>query len=369
MSRYEIQQEDFSGFFQVPFEVYPNSPFVSLFKPDLKRFLSRTENPLFSKHGEFTYFVVYRDGKPVGRVVAHIHHASNQRHGLKWSYFGFFDCDNDEIAARRLLEAAEAWGRSKGAEQIVGNMNLTAMQQLGVMTDLFENVPYSDQVYSPPHIAKLLEKNGYQAFFPSTTFELDLQSLEPATLRNGRIEKCQESGIEIRSATLANLKQEMEQARLVLNAGFDKNPFFVPVTHEEFHFQAKDMMWVIDPKITKLAYSGDECVGIVICIPDLNPLLKATRSRLLLSTVWHFLKFRFLNRRAVIIYYSVRPEAQGAGVAGLMLYEVVKSLKQRRYEKLGITWIADENIASLKQMQRLGAKPLHRLHLFKKELL
>ena len=46
--------------------------------------------------------------------------------------------------------------------------------------------------------------------------------------------------------------------------------------------------------------------------------------------------------------------------------KAVEALKDAGYEKLGVTWIADENPASLRQMQRMNAEPLHRLHLFRK---
>jgi hypothetical protein len=367
---YEVLEKDFESFFQVPFVAYKDIPFVSIFKPDLKRFLSKKENPLFSKYGDFTYFTVLRDKQPVGRIIAHIHHASNSRHNLKWSYFGFFDCDKDPKVAQLLLERAAEWGKNQGADEMVGNMNLTAMQQVGVMTSGFENAPYSDQTYSPAHIAEHLKQNGFEKFFPMTTYEMDIKSFDHESLLKGRVQDLKNKNtIELRQAPRLNLQKYMEDARVVLNAGFDKNPYFVPVTQEEFHFQAKDMMWVIDPKLTVLAYQDYKPIGVVICIPDLNPLLKATKSRISLGTLWSYIQFRRNRKRAVIIFYSVSPEMHGQGLAGIMLHKMMEALKKGGYEKLGLTWIADENLGSLKQTQRLNAKELHKLHLFKKSLL
>jgi GNAT superfamily N-acetyltransferase len=70
----------------------------------------------------------------------------------------------------------------------------------------------------------------------------------------------------------------------------------------------------------------------------------------------------------VIIYYAVMPELHGKGLNGAMLARVIATAKGAGYRKLGTTWIADVNKASLHQMQRIGAKPLHRLHLFAKQL-
>jgi L-amino acid N-acyltransferase YncA len=70
----------------------------------------------------------------------------------------------------------------------------------------------------------------------------------------------------------------------------------------------------------------------------------------------------------VIIYYSVAPELHGRGVAGAMLSRLVTAARAAGYRRLGTTWIADVNVPSLKQMQRLGARALHRLQLFRKPL-
>ena len=70
----------------------------------------------------------------------------------------------------------------------------------------------------------------------------------------------------------------------------------------------------------------------------------------------------------MIILYSVAQRWQGRGLNGAMLYRVTSALKAAGYESLGVTWIADVNGASLRQMERIGARRLHRLHLYSKPL-
>ena len=160
----------------------------------------------------------------------------------------------------------------------------------------------------------------------------------------------------------------MEEARLVLNDGFAKNPMFVPLTSEEFVFQAGEMTKILDPRLSSVLLHNQHPVGVVICIPDLNGFLKATRSRIGITTPYHYLRYRLNRKRAVIIFYSVSRAMHGRGIMGAMLARTIKALKDARYEQLGITWIADENVASLRQMERLGARPLQKLHLFRKSL-
>ena len=74
------------------------------------------------------------------------------------------------------------------------------------------------------------------------------------------------------------------------------------------------------------------------------------------------------RKRAVVIFQGVIPKYQGMGVNPLMLSYILRAMKRAGYETVGGTWIADENIASLRQTEKSGAKPLHRLHLFRKDL-
>ena len=53
---------------------------------------------------------------------------------------------------------------------------------------------------------------------------------------------------------------------------------------------------------------------------------------------------------------------------GAMLSRSALALQQAGYRTLGGTWIADINAPSLRQVEKAGARPLHRLHLFTKRL-
>lgn len=367
----ELRERDFSGFFEAPFRAYgAGCPYVSPLRSDLARFLDEKRNPLFRHFGRLTYFTAYRGGRPVGRITAHVHTASNRRHAWRRSYFGFFDCAADEAAARALLEAAERWGRTQGCEEILGNFNLTAMQPIGVMTEGFENAPYSDQLYSPPHIPGLLERCGYRPTFPMTCFEIDLLAAEPDGVLHGSHRKLlAERRYRWEHVRRSRLPRQLEEIRDLLNDGFVQNPMFVPLTAEEFRFQAKDLSLVIDERITWLAYEDDRPIATLVCVPDLNPFLRATESRLGLLAPFHLLTYRRRCDRAVVVFQSVRQGMQRRGLGAVLFAKTVRALKDAGYRRLGTTWVSDENIASIKTVMRFPFRPLHRLNLFGKSLL
>lgn len=374
MSRDDVilRDEDLQAFFRVPFEVYPaSSPYVSPLEGDLARALDVRRNPLFGPIGAGVRRVLtaHRGGRAVGRIVAHVHGASNRIHGERRACFGFFDCADDLDVARRLLEEAERFARGHGCDMLAGNFNLTAMQQMGVVTDGFDETPYSDMQYNPPHIPRLLAACGFEPTFPSSTFELDLSRFDPGSLLAGasrdRIGDARLTWARLRTR---DFERVLEEVRTVLNDGFGNNPMFVPVSAEEMRFQARDLSHVLDPRITALVHDEHGPAGVVLCIPDLNPMLRDMGSRLSPMAPLHYLRFRMRRRRAVIVFYSVAARMQGQGLNGAMLHRVTSAMKAAGYRSLGLTWIADVNAASLRQVERLGARRLHRLHLFTKRV-
>ena len=366
----ELREGDFRAFFEAPEHAYgSNSPFVSVFDADLERFLDARKNPLLRDFGALTFFTAHRDGRPIGRLTAHAHDASNRRHGWNRSCFGYFDCADDPEAAGLLLGAAEQWGRARGHDEIWGNFNLTAMAPVGVVTEGFEHPPYSDQLWNPPHIPRLLERAGYAGDFPMSQFEIDLSRVDPeAALRPEHRELLGDPSFTWGQVKVRGLYRLLPEICDAFNDGFEKNPMFVPLSHEEFQFQAKDLMWVIDSRISSVVREGNQVVGILLCIPDLNPLLRQCRSRFGPLTLPRLLLYRRRCRRAVVIIQGVRQRLQNRGLGAVMIHLVLKALREARYEKLGVTWISDENIPSLRGAMRGGAHPLHRLKLFRKAL-
>jgi hypothetical protein len=367
----EIREGDRRAAFDAALNAYgPDSLYVPPLWSDFDRLFEPAKNPFITEgHGRYALFSAHRDGRPVGRIAASIHDDSNRKHGAKNGAFGFFDCTDDAEVADLLLRAAEEWLAARGMTTIAGNFNLTAMQQIGVMTNGFDHAPFTDMMWSPPHIARHLERAGYLKTFPMTTFEIALDDGDPAQLLGEKQRAILDDPDFIwQPIKRSAFKVRLEDARIILNDGFAENPMFVPPTAAEYLFQAGDMMWIIDKRISTVVYHGGRPAGAIIAIPDLNPLIKSIGGRIGPSAPFRFIRHRISNTRAVLIYQSVCRELHNRGLNGAMLYRTARAMKEAGYRTLGGTWIADVNGPSLRQAEKAGAKPLHRLHLFTKQL-
>ena len=317
----KIEKGNLKDFFNVPFNVYSKqSGYVSPFWADIKRFIS-TQNPLFESEEDFEIFTVKDEKKAIGRLIVHHHAASNKQLNEKKAYIGYFDCCEDYEVARLLLSAALGWAKEKGFNELFANFNLTAMQQMGVVTSGFENAPYIEQIYNEAHIAEYLEKFGFTKSFPMTTFELDLEKIDiqKGYLGPKQQELIADKDYEFRNVKKKEQKKQLKEIHKLLNDGFSDNPMFIPLTEEEFMFQSKDMMMIMDEKISFIAYHKNVAVATVVIIPDLNPFLKSVRSRFSWKLPFEFFRFKFFNKRAVLIFSSVSGEYQNKGLMGVLL--------------------------------------------------
>lgn len=365
----QFKEKDFESFFNVPFSIRGrNSFYASPFKPDLKKILS-AENPIFKTENDYTYYTVFKNNLPAGRITAHFHKTFNEKFNQRKCYFGYFECINDQEVANYLFNLAEKWARDRGFESIAGNFNLTAMQEMGIMTDGFGKEPYIAQSYGEPYYPELLKNAGYNPTFPMSTFEIDLQTIEPEIVLGEKQKQIfSDSDYEFIPITRSLYNKIRPVILDIFNKGFDQNPLFVPVSQKEFDFQAKDLVYFLDSHIAFLVKFQKKPIAVSTHIPDINPFLRATRSKLKITTLYHFLKCLFNKDRTLCIFASVLPEYQNKGIVGAISYLTLKAMKKRGYKKLGITWIADGNIGSLKKMKNLNAKKLHELKIFEKQL-
>src|ERR1700684_876653 len=134
-------KRELSKFIKLPWRLYRDEPnWVAPLVMELKKRLDQRKNPFF-EHAEAQYFLAYRDGRPIGRISAHIDRNFNEFQDNKWGLFGWFECEDDPEAVRALLDTAEGWLRERGRDRMVGPMDFTTNDEIGVLIAGHEHQP------------------------------------------------------------------------------------------------------------------------------------------------------------------------------------------------------------------------------------
>lgn len=366
----EIRQGDFASFFQAPLEVYAkDSGFATPLAQELKQIVDFNQNPFFQP-GSGTYYSALVDGRPRGRIVVHVHSQANQRFGESCCSFGYFDCADDWEVAHALLKHAEQFALSRNCNLLRGNMNMTANQEIGVITEHHDRPPFLAQVWNPPHIPQFLERFGFVRAKEMTSFLHDDIASHNTEAMLGPKQKqlLNDPRFHTRPLDLKQFPRDLEIIREVLNAGMDKNYLFCPMNSAQAQFQLGPVKDIVDPDLIRFAFLDQQPVGVSLTVPDFNPILRKVRGSLWPFGWWTVLRERRKIKDATAIIIMVLPQCHNLGIIRVLNYQLMQALQRKGYQRLAGTWVGDDNLASLKSVQALGLKPYHRLAIYEKTL-
>ena len=108
-------RRDLRRFIALPSALYRNEPrWIPPLRMDMRKRLDRARNPFFA-HAEAEYFLAWRDGRPVGRITAHIDHRFNEFQDNDWGMFGFFECEDSRGDRARAARAPPQRGCASAA--------------------------------------------------------------------------------------------------------------------------------------------------------------------------------------------------------------------------------------------------------------
>jgi len=363
-------KRDLRRFIALPSELYRNEPrWIAPLEMDIKKRLDRSGNPFFH-HAEAEYFLAWRDGRPVGRITAHIDHRFNEFQDNRWGLFGFFESEERQETAHALLGAAEAWLREHGRDRMVGPMDFTTNDECGLLIEGHELRPIILSTWHHPYYQRLVENEGLQKAMDMLMWSLELSGRsavnEAIWRRAEQVES--EHGIVCRQMRKRDLNAEVSRFLEVYNAAWERNWASVPLSEEEVRHYAKDLKPVLDENWAYIAERKDtgEVVGAALTLPDFNQVLAHLNGRLLPFGWVKALYYRSKIDKVRVFALGVKPEYQHTGVAA-RFYQMHFDAAERTPQKGGeMGWILETNRAMNRAMEAMGGKIVRRFRVYER---
>ncbi len=360
---------DRNAFIKLPWRLHGNEEhWVPPLLLDVKRRLDPAKNPFFA-HAEVQLFLALRDGRPVGRISAHIDRHLNEFQDNRWGLFGFFACEEDPAVAGALLEAAAAWLSERGRDTMVGPMDFTTNDECGVLVDGFDRTPTILNPWTAPYYPGLLEGAGLTKAMDLYMYDLYLatQNVHPALWEMAaKVES--EHGVTVRKFNKKDLFNEVSRFLEVYNAAWERNWGFVPLTEEEVRVYAKDLKPVLDENWAFIAEKDGETVGAALTLPDYNQVLSHLNGRLLPFGWLKALYYRRKIDRVRVFALGVKREYQHTGIAAKFYREHFDSAESTNQSGGEMGWILETNEAMNRAMEGMGGKVVSTYRVFERPL-
>jgi hypothetical protein len=359
-------RQGLDDFLRLPFALYRGDPlWVPPVVAEVRRTLDPERNPYFAD-AALRLFVAYRDGTPAARLAVVISRAHERAFGVRSAFFGFFESANDEDIARRLFDEAEAYGRANGATILEGPFNPHHYSELGLQIDKFGTAPSFFQPYNPAYYGELLEKAGFRAAARFQTMKND--DLETTLFRRfGALTAatCRRE-YSVRPFSLKSKARDLEFMREVNNDAFAVNWHFLPLSPEEYAFSAQHMELVTRPDFIQFVEFQGRPVGVLHCVLDVNPLLRAWNGTAGPVKLLRFLHGRRAVKTIILFTVAIKEEHRRSHVSQLLLAEFCRMA--RGFERAETTWLAPDNLPALRAAECLGMREDKHFAVYAKEL-
>ena len=265
-------------FIDLPFRLHgTGSPWIPPLKLERHLFLSPRFNAFF-KHGEAELFLALRDGRVVGRISAQVDRHFNDYHDNAGGCSASSSSRRTSRSCDSLLDAAARWLRDHGRDRMVGPMDFTTNDELGVLIEGFDLEPMIRQPWQPPYYHVLLEQAGLEKVVDLFMWEMKIGNKEKILpiiwdLADNLEPK---HGIRIRRMTRRGLRRDLDAFAQIYNEAWSRNWGFVPYAKEDLDAYAQELHLVFDRHWFMVAETAEgETVGVAITVPDINQVLAA----------------------------------------------------------------------------------------------
>ena len=348
--------KDLAAFIELPYRLHRADPvWVPPLRFDVRARLNRKKNPFF-EHGEADYFLAERGAEVIGRIAAITNRLHNETHQDKVAFFGFFECVNDPLVARALLDTAAEWARQKGFEVLRGPASFSTNDECGLLVDGFDSPPTLMMAHNPAYYVDLVESAGFVKAKDLWAYEHDLSNEVPQRITRSCEVIRKRARVTVRQAEAGSFAAEIRRLKSGYNDYWEKNWGFVPMTDSELEHMSAQLKPFYDPGMVVFAEREGRVVALCLALPDLNEVLRTNRSgRLFPGVLKLFWRLRRKQvRRMRLLMLGVLPEFRGKGVDGVVINELWKHVISRGIDWCEAGWILEDNPAISNFTERLG---------------
>lgn len=363
------EKKEIKKFIDFPYHHYTDNKYwVAPLLIEQKKLIDTNKNPFF-KNAEIALFMLYHNGSPAGRIAAIIDHRYNEFHKTLTGFFGFYECNNNQLKSDLLFDAAETWLKDKGMEQVLGPASPGMMDEIGILVEGFDKYPTILMPYNKPYYDKLIKNSGYHAEMDLLSYLVTQDSVDrDRANRAVEIVKRRLPGIHIRKIRLKDIHKEVKIVQEIYNSAWKDNWGFIPLSNEEFAALADDLKTIVDDNFAHIAEIDGSPVGFSIAFPDLNQILRKMNGRLLPFGIFKLLWNRKKIDKIRTALMGVIPEYQGRGIDVLLHREAIENGLKKGVYSSEVGWIIESNVNMVRVAEKIGGTIDKRYRMYGKKL-
>lgn len=337
------------------------------------------KNPFFG-HARAQLFIAKVDGKPVGRISAHIDELAlevpkEQGFGPGTGMFGYFDADSEAVA-HALLAEAEKWLLSEEMTRVLGPISMSIWEEPGLLVRGQDHPPMIMMGHHPAHYRGWIESYGFTTAKTLLTYDLPVDREFPPLIQ--RIVKSGERNSRITVRRVVKKRWDSEAAIVlsILNDAWSGNWGFVPFTPDEIAYAGKKLRPIIFEPLNMIAELDGEPVAFMLTFPDMNQVLSKINGKLFPFGWFHMLRWLHFPKGSGmrVPLMGVKKELHNSRMASQLAFMMIDQIRRTADElyesKRGeVGWILDDNQGMVAIADAIDSKINREYIVFGKDLI
>ena len=358
-------KKDKKDFIQIACSIYKNEKnWIRPLDKDINSVFDPKTNKAFRK-GDVKRWILKNNNETIGRIAA-FYSSKNDKEKLRVGGCGFFECIDDEEAAKMLFDTAKNWLEKNGYNSMDGPINFGERDKWwGCLVEGFDIDPNYLQNYGKAYYQKLFENYGFQLLFRQLTFLKKVRTPLSEKLSLKAERALRDPSYNFKTLEKRNIQKYIRDFTKIYNDAWSKYPGVSKLELSQAKLLFAQLKPILDEKILWFAYHNNDPVGFFISIPEMNQIFKHVNGKLdlfgKLKTFYH-LKIKNSCKKMVGLVFGIVPKHQGKGVDGALIMASRETIQEKlAYEDLELNWIPDFNKSMIRVAEQVQVK-LGKIH-------
>ncbi len=355
-----------SAFYQTARNLYQHDP-VWVCPPDreIEKIFNPKQNILFQNGAAARWILLDGHNRLIGRIAAFYNQKKAYVHHPPTGGIGFFECINDSTAARLLFDTAKNWLIEHKLEAMDGPINFGENENFwGLLVEGFTHPSYGMN-YNPPYYQTLFETYGFLPYYTQIAKHLDITRPMPPKWERIAAHVVQKPGVRFENAKRNNLEKYALDFREIYNDAWQFHTGFSPMTEAQAIALVKPLAGIIIEEMTMFAYVNNEPAAVLVCVPDLNQIIKPWRGKPMLWDILLFLwrkrqQFLWYRRKGIlnrgrVTVIGVKNKFQQLGLEAAMTILPNAPVRAMGFKEIELSWTGDFNPKVQRLLAATGA--------------
>lgn len=373
-------KSELKDFVRFNYELYKDCPYAV---PD---FLEDTLNTFDAKSNaafEFCdaeFFIAYRQGKIVGKVVAIINNRANEKWNTKTVRFGWIDFVDDREVSGMLLKAVEDWGKERDMTEIAGPFGFTDLDPEGMLFEGYNKLGSMYTIYNYPYYNDHMQALGFEEDAVWVDRTISIPSAEGEHSANQqkffRVAKLVQDRYGFSVCKCKSRKELRDSGYIlnlfeIINTAYQNLHGYSNMTTRQMNDYVKQYKSLLDPELISIVNNKEgQPIAVGVCMPNLSKAAKKAKSRLWPFGWWHMLMGLYFKRSKTIdlLLIGALPEYQDTGCISLLFADMIPTAQKRGFRIAECCPQLETNNKALSIWRSLDTEVTKRRHTWKKSI-